>query len=338
MTLPKTTPNASLPLMVEGNKSSSPPAKPPRIPRIPNTKIFGIYLLDLWNKDSHSFPSNLVQVVEHLEEHGPNEEEIFKSPGTPKHIVAIKKGLDEGIALNSCGVLGDSLSVAVVLHDFLLQLPDPVIPIDFLSQYMAISVLSDSPEKIAQILKINQTLPEPHGVFLDMIIHMGGVICRNPFLELEDLHKQSKFMNDMAIDLAVVLGPACMRSNTMSPNDPTVESAAIGFFKFFLLNADSLCTSKKPGKLQKSQQLYKSSGISRTDNNINSLMFEINTANNRHITQQDMQVGAMLFASIYTTSFLVKHVTFVSCFFFNITDNTTDNRHYYTTEYGKDAS
>jgi hypothetical protein len=27
---------------------------------------------------------------------GPNEEEIFKSPGTPKHIAAIKKGLDEG--------------------------------------------------------------------------------------------------------------------------------------------------------------------------------------------------------------------------------------------------
>jgi hypothetical protein len=74
-----------------------------------------------------------------------------------------------------------------VLRDFLLQLPDPVIPTDALSQYVAISGIllllfdcvlcaafqslldiSDPPEKIAEVLKINQTLPEPHKVFLDI--------------------------------------------------------------------------------------------------------------------------------------------------------------------------
>jgi hypothetical protein len=195
-------------------------------------------------------------VLEHLEEHGPSEEEIFKSPGKPSHIASIKKGLDAGTALNSCGVLGDTLSVAMVLRDFLLQLPDPVIPTNTLPLYLEISTLSDPSEKIEAVEKLNSSLPEPHKVLLNMIAHMGGVLCRNPFVELPPARVE-KYTNDMAIDLAVVLGPACMRSTALPP-DPTVETTAIALFKLLFLNASSSSTGKaksiEPQHIQRTQE------------------------------------------------------------------------------------
>lgn len=70
---------------------------------------------------------------------GPNEEGTFKLPGNAKNVATIKKGLDDGLPLNKCGALGDTLSIAVVLTEFLQQLPSPLIPEDLAPQYIAAS-------------------------------------------------------------------------------------------------------------------------------------------------------------------------------------------------------
>jgi hypothetical protein len=197
------------------------------------TKIFGVNLKDIWEREGQSFPKNIAEVFKHLEEFGPTEDQLFKDPGKADNVNILREGLDKGLPLNSCGVIGDTLSVATWLKNWLESLPDPLMTHNLFNNFIDASGMGNFAAKVERVQGILNKLPLPNRVILYLLLQACFIICRNA--------SNLKLINDLAIDLSIALGPAALRPPKLENPEEADKytSPTINMFKFLILNVES---------------------------------------------------------------------------------------------------
>ncbi|XP_028394082.1 protein FAM13A-like [Dendronephthya gigantea] len=175
----------------EGNTALNPP------------KTFGVALDELLQRNSENseIPYVLERITEYIVCYGMKQEGIFRVNGNAKVMEKLKSDFDKDGDANLENS-GDVMSVAGLMKMFLRELPEPLIPNNFMKAFMQVhkEYHSDKDECCVRMRDLAGKLPEPRRKLLKFL-------CR--FLVHMSLHQDSNKMNANA--LAIVFSPNLFR-------------------------------------------------------------------------------------------------------------------------------
>ncbi|XP_029649501.1 protein FAM13A isoform X2 [Octopus sinensis] len=183
-------------------KLLSPGTKKKTVPQNSN-KTFGVPLEELVRQapDGLKIPLIVKKICEHIENHGYDQEGIFRVNGSTRIIDKLRTSFDQTGDADFTED-GDVMAVAGLLKLFLRELPDSVIPEHMTKQFVNIheSLNSNPEDYVAKVREEFNELPEEHYDLLKYLLN---------FLVDVSQHEEENKMGPMV--LAIVFGPNVFR-------------------------------------------------------------------------------------------------------------------------------
>jgi len=204
------------------------------------SRLFGENLQVIWENEGKTIPKNIVEIFQHIEEHGPSEEQLFKDPGNSKNLEKMRSGLNKGRPLNSCGALGDTLTVATLLKQWLSELPEPLLTYKLYQNYVDTIGVTPTHQKMTKIQQLNTQLHPSHKIILCLLLRACNNICMGGKTDAAEKRK-TMLAQDLAIDVSIALGPRILRPPAgVAVEQNAEDDKAVNLFKFMILSAEIL--------------------------------------------------------------------------------------------------
>jgi len=104
-----------------------------------NSKVFGVLLTDVCEREKQSIPTVTEEIFTYLEQNALEIEGIFRIPGNSLVVDELKALYNgEQVSLNNIFECKDKYAVAGLLKLYLRELPDPLLTHRFYSTFIAV--------------------------------------------------------------------------------------------------------------------------------------------------------------------------------------------------------
>ncbi|KAJ3425016.1 rho gtpase-activating protein 68f [Anaeramoeba flamelloides] len=133
------------------------------------TKVFGTSLKTIFKRNKDQIPKILLQTTQYLEENGFIDSELFLSKGNPNAINAYKLKYDCGLPVNFENEKNPK-NVSNLLMQWIIKIPESIIPKQLISQFIETTNQNESKEKIMKIKQLIEQLPLGQFKILENII------------------------------------------------------------------------------------------------------------------------------------------------------------------------
>ncbi|KAI5845480.1 hypothetical protein BZA05DRAFT_145714 [Tricharina praecox] len=181
--------------------------------------IFGVSLDDLFARDDLLIPKVIEECIQAVELYGLDVEGIYRLSGDKKHVDQIKIMFDNDQNLDFRrpeDFFHDVNSVASVLKQFLMELPDPVITNELYAQFIGASKIDDPVSRRDALHGLINQLPDPnYAILRRLILHLHAV----------QQHANTNRMNTG--NLAICFGPTLMCNTNANMADTGWQVRAI---------------------------------------------------------------------------------------------------------------
>eukprot|EP01113_Clastostelium_recurvatum_P035617 TRINITY_DN4987_c1_g1_i4.p1 TRINITY_DN4987_c1_g1~~TRINITY_DN4987_c1_g1_i4.p1 ORF type:complete len:777 (+),score=197.18 TRINITY_DN4987_c1_g1_i4:61-2391(+) len=242
--------------------SSFPSSAPPPVPvpmqvdtPVDPRKCFGVPLAALWQREGGCFPQHIGDIFAYLVEFGPSEEGVFKMRGVKSQTDKMRDNIDKGMPMGGgSGVVSDTASVADLLLLWLDKMPEPVGTFSLYNDFASAIGTTGELGQVSLLGRIVPKLPLPNRVLLWLLVNMCGCIVSAQSGSKKD---DRKFVNDLAIDLAVEIGPKVFKAQ--GAEGSTDVQAAVTCFKVLILHSLTIF----PDKCEEERVFY--AGLERKD-------------------------------------------------------------------------
>ena len=145
----------------------------------PVHKTFGVPLAELLEHDVATLPRLVQECTRHVQERSPSDKAVLTADGDPSVVLLLRNAFERGgdagqIALLDCmdgSSDADVRAACSVLRSFLLELPQPVVPVEFyLPLLEAASGRASVPSDGSQIEDLLAPMPQEHWALLEHVL------------------------------------------------------------------------------------------------------------------------------------------------------------------------
>jgi len=168
---------------------------------IPKDELFGISLEDLYSRIQNKTMLPFVeQCVEYLKDKALDEEGLFRVNGSYSEVEQLIKSLSAGNPIPSGS---NPHSVASILKKFFRELPEPLIPNAYQSDFAEALLVEDEDLKLATLGELVDALPPLNRLVFDYLME---------FLYLVSTHSEKNLMS--CRNIGIVFAPTLIRGDS----------------------------------------------------------------------------------------------------------------------------
>lgn len=118
-------------------------------------KVFGVALADVRDRDANGVPLFFSALLTFLEATALNQEDLFTKPPDEE----IKRNIDRGKTIDLTKVSEDIHAVAALIHHYLHDLPDSLIPEDICPTFYGLWTIKDKSKRLRMLTALSEILP-----------------------------------------------------------------------------------------------------------------------------------------------------------------------------------
>ena len=144
-----------------------------------NSIIFGVELEEV-DKTPDGLPIVIEDILKYLVRHAPNVMNVFQIPGSDRERQRLRKSADDHGHLSELNYYNDVHVVGELLKDYLRELPEPVIPMEFNAAILQAINENDTQFDLAvALVDILRSFPEDNIILLQAVFEVLYVVSGN---------------------------------------------------------------------------------------------------------------------------------------------------------------